>query len=173
MIVATTIGRMKKEFESIVINWHGPVAAEEIDSYHEGGLYVITGYKHYGRKDKIQYIGITERSFSARFDRHHKIKQVVRNRRIWVGEIVYPTEPSRTKLERAEGMLIYALQPDLNQQKKFTLPRPAVVVSHWFTPKKAARFNHQGIFSGFPDVISWDGKHWREGNLRVFTNEQP
>ena len=164
---------MKKEFESIVINWHGPVAAEEIDSYHEGGLYVITGYKHYGRKDKIQYIGITERSFSARFDRHHKIKQVVRNRRIWVGEIVYPTEPSRTKLERAEGMLIYALQPDLNQQKKFTLPRPAVVVSHWFTPKKAARFNHQGIFSGFPDVISWDGKHWREGNLRVFTNEQP
>ena len=159
------------EFESIVINWHGPVAPEEVDDYHEGGLYVITGYKRYERNDQIQYIGITERNFSSRLDRHHKINKVTRDRRIWVGQIVYPTEPSRTKLERAEGMLIYALQPDLNERKKVTLPRPAVVVSHWFNAKGVPRLNRQGIFSDFPDVISWDSEHWRLGNLRVFTNE--
>lgn len=162
---------MKMEFESIVINWHGPVAPEEIDSYHEGGLYVVTGYKRYQRNDQIQYVGITERNFSARLSRHHKIEEVTRDRRIWVGQIVYPNEASRTKLERAEGMLIYALKPALNERKKFTLPRPALVVSHWFNAKDAPRFNRQGIFSNFPDVISWDGKHWREGNLRVFVHQ--
>ncbi|MEX5570669.1 hypothetical protein Q1J55_22935 [Pseudomonas syringae] len=158
------------DFESILINWYGPVSFEDIDNYHAGGLYLVSGHQKYQRVDQIQYIGITAGNYSTRFASHHKINAVTRNRRIWLGKIAFPSEPTRTTLERAESILIYAQQPPLNERKKIKLPRPLVLISHWFNPKNAPRYNRQGIFSGFPDVVSWDGTHWREGNLRVFEN---
>jgi len=35
-------------------------------------------------------------------------------------------------------------------------------------PDGEPRYNQQGLLSDFPDVISWDGTHWREGNLLVW-----
>lgn len=157
------------DFESILINWYGPVSLDDLADYHAGGLYLVTGYQKHQRVDQIQYIGITA-GYSIRFQRHHKIEKVTRNRRIWLGEIVFPSEPTRTTLERAESILIYAQQPPLNERKKLILPRPLALISHWFNAQNGPRYNRQGIFAHFPDVISWDGAHWREGNLRVFDN---
>lgn len=158
------------EFESILINWYGPVTLADVDNYHSGGLYMVTGYQKHQRNDQIQYIGITGGRYSTRFAQHHKLPLVTRNQRIWLGKVVCPSEPTRTILERAEGVLIYVQQPLLNERKKLNIPRPLALISHWFNARQVPRYNRQGIFADFPDVISWDGTHWREGNLRVFEN---
>jgi hypothetical protein len=88
--------------------------------------------------------------------------------RCWTGTIVVPKTYSREKLESVEKLLVYIAQPHLNVRKKNGLPKSMTVISHWFKPSGTPRYNRKGIFKDFPDVISWDGKHWREGNLRVF-----
>jgi hypothetical protein len=158
----------RSDYQTIVIEWCGPVSADLIADWGEGGLYICTGRQKYQRQDHIQYIGITERHFHRRFREHHKLRLVKHNPRYWLGKIKHPGRLGRVGLERAESMLIYVIDPKLNQRKKVWLPRPTAVISHWFNEHRVPRYNRQGIFAGFPDVISWDGDNWREGNLRVW-----
>ena len=153
---------------TIIIHWTGPVSVKDLEKGSGGGLYLLTGRCVYERNDAIQYCGITERDFCARFSQHHKLSQVKKNLRCWVGSIVLPKRYNREKLEATEKLLIYIAQPQLNIRKKEGLPKAMTIISHWFKPSGKPRYNRQGIFEDFPDVISWDGKHWREGNLRVF-----
>jgi hypothetical protein len=158
----------RTEYQTIVIEWFGPVSWETIENLEAGGLYIFTGKQKHQRKDSIQYIGITEGNYRHRFTRHHKVLLITRDLRCWVGQIIHPTNLGRVGLERAESMLVYFAQPELNERKVIYPPYPTAVISHWFTEREMPRYNRQGIFRNFPDVISWDGHNWREGNLRVW-----
>jgi len=156
------------EYQTIVIEWCGPVSLETISDWGPGGLYMFTGKLKGQQYDRIQYIGITEGRYQDRFYRHHKIDLITRDRKCWVGKVMHPHRLRREWLERAESILIYLVDPKLNSRKKVYLPRPTAIISHWFTQEGEPRYNRHGIFKKFPDVISWDGDHWREGNLRVW-----
>jgi len=156
---------------AIKINWYGPYMQEQVDAIEDGnGLYLLTGKRKYQRDDpKIQYFGITERPFRERLNNyHHKLSEITKELEIWLGYIEYPTEYSRAHLEMAETILVYFWQPELNERKKINIPSPITIVSHWFKPDGNARINQRSIYRDLPDVISWDGYHWRTGNLNVY-----
>jgi hypothetical protein len=154
--------------QTVIIKWAGPVSVGDLANGSGGGLYLFTGRRAYERNDAIQYCGITVRDFCDRFVEHEKIPKITKNLRCWTGTLVVPKTYSRETLEAVEKLLIYMAQPHLNVRKKDGLPKSMTVISHWFKASGAPRYNRKGIFKDFPDVISWDGKHWREVNLRVF-----
>jgi hypothetical protein len=157
---------------TIKIRWYGPYTEEEIARLDGvgNGLYMFTGQVRYQREEpEIQYFGITEGSYQNRFRGHHKLQEINRELKIWLGEIVYPSEYERKHLEVAEAMMIYFWQPRLNEKKTLVSPRlSTTVISHWFTKEGRALINQRGIYKHLPDVICWDGSHWRTGNLSVF-----
>lgn len=153
--------------QTIIIHWKGPFYGPD-DIEDAFGLYLVAGKRKYGREDSIQYCGITERNFRDRFrDAGHKINQIHRELRIWVGHVAFPQEVGREQLEAAEKMIVYHQQPHLNTRKKESLPTPTTVISHWFKQDGAARYRQHGVYRGLHDVLSWDGEHWRTGNLSV------
>ena len=156
---------------TIVIRWTGSVPVGDLEDGLGGGLYLLSGCCRYERNDTVQYCGITKRDFPKRLSEHHKAHLITRNLRCWTGTIEYPAKPSRATLEIAETLLIYFAQPPLNERKKLSVPKSTTVVSHWYKRNGEPRINQQGLLADFPDVISWDGEYWREGNLRVYTDE--
>jgi hypothetical protein len=119
------------------------------------------------KPDQIQYFGITGGPYRRRLNRwHHALGQITRNPRVWLGQIEYPDEFSRSSLELAEGCLIYFWGPKLNKKKLVTPPKPVCLISRWLRPDGEARKNRQAIYKGLPDVVWWDGEYWRTGNLK-------
>ncbi|MFI3220430.1 MAG: hypothetical protein QX189_15120 [Methylococcales bacterium] len=157
---------------TIKIHWYGPYFLDEVNEFDAGnGLYLLTGKRKYQREEEIQYCGITEKSFSNRFKNHHKIPEIVNDLNIWLGEVAYPSKPSRIHLETAEAIVIYFLQPSINERKKCKPPIPTTLISHWFKRNDEPRFNQLSIYKNLHDVLSWDGEYWRTGNLVVYSNE--
>ncbi len=156
---------------TIKINWYGPYTEDDVEYLDGGnGLYMFTGKRKHQREDsEIQYFGITKNSYKGRFKRHHKLQEINRDLKIWLGEISYPTEHIREHLETAESIMVYFWQPKLNEKKKL-MPPPVstTVISHWFNANRNIRLNQKSIYKYLPDVICWDGKYWRTGNLSVF-----
>jgi len=158
---------------TIQIHWHGPYTAEHLEQLEGGnGLYMFTGKRKHQRSDaEIQYFGITGNTYRGRFKNHHKLGEINRDLAIWLGEINYPQDHARDHLETAESIMVYFWQPELNERKKITPPIPTTVISHWFTPDGRPRINQKSIYKHLPDVICWDGTHWRTGNLAVYEGE--
>ncbi|MNG30798.1 hypothetical protein D3C84_1164870 [compost metagenome] len=80
----------------------------------------------------------------------------------------YPEEASRYFLEMAESIIIYFWQPALNEKKKVFPPKPITLVSKWFKKDGSPRLRQHSMCQHLDDVLSWDGKLWRSGNLRVW-----
>jgi len=93
---------------------------------------------------------------------------ITQNLKCWTGFVMHPSRVTRKILEDAETLIIYFGQLPLNVKKKNSLPKCTTLISHWFKANDEPRYNQQGLLSDFPDVISWDGTHWREANLRVW-----
>lgn len=156
---------------TIRIHWRGPYKREEVDESDMGnGLYLLTGKQRYERNEQIQYCGITEGLYRKRLKKHHKAYDITRELRIWLGEIKYPQEPTRTHLELAESIIVYFWQPDLNERKRIHPPRPTALISHWFKKNGSPRHNQLSIYSNLHDVLCWDGSFWRTGNLKVWSD---
>lgn len=155
---------------TIKIHWYGPYGEDDLDELDGGnGLYMFTGKrKHQKGEAEVQYFGITENSYKGRFRNHHKLGEINRELGIWLGEIDYPSGHIREHLETAEKILIYFWQPVLNERKKYSPPLTTTLISHWFTKEGKARINQKGIYKDLPDVLCWDGAHWRLGNLKVY-----
>ena len=114
-----------KKHEAIIIQWKGPYTHEMIEEMEEGnGLYLLGGKLKYERRNWIQYCGITEGTYKNRFYNHHKISQIYRELNIWLGQIIFPKKFSRYYLEIAESIIVYFWQPELNEKKILTLPKP-------------------------------------------------
>ena len=155
---------------TIILNWFGPWNFEEVLANKESGngLYLVTGKTRYQRGgSKIQYCGITEKSFAQRLKNHHKISQINRDLKFWLAQIEYPIQFNRAVLETAEKIIIYAWQYELNEKKKYTPPQPTTILNFWFKKDRTPRINQLEIYRKFSDVLSWDGSYWRTGNLKV------
>lgn len=155
---------------TVIVDWRGPYSYFEIEKNPEwgNGLYLGTGKLKYGREATIQYCGITEGSFAGRLKNHHKVHGINREQEFWLGTIQYPSEVSRYFLEMAESIIIYFWQPTLNERKKISPPKPITLVSKWFKKDGSPRLIQHTMCKRLDDVISWDGKLWRSGNLQVW-----
>lgn len=154
---------------TIVIGWWGPHTLESAcESELGNGLYFVSGRMKRERTDRIQYFGITERPYCKRLkERGHAIEQVTKNRQIWLGQIEYPGCFTRAHLELAEGCLIYFWgDSKLNRRKLVRPPKPVCLVSRWLKPDGEVRLNRLAIYKDLLDVLWWDDKYWRTGNLK-------
>ncbi|WP_029147844.1 hypothetical protein [Methylophilus sp. 5] len=156
---------------TIIIRWKDPFTHKEVLKSEDGnGLYLLAGIQKHKQLNEIQYCGITEGKFRTRLNEntHHKLPKIWRELNIWLGEIQYPLEHTRTHLEVAETVIVYFWQPDLNNRKKFRLPRPTTLISQWYKKDGSPRVRQHSLSKDLPDVLSWDGHHWRTGNLSVY-----
>jgi len=156
--------------KTIILNWYGPYSDENINDEKEfgSGIYIITGKQKYEREAVIQYCGITERTFKQRLSEHHKKESILKDRKYWLAEIIYPKKTNRSLLELAEKIIIYFWQPALNEKKIISQPDPTTIINQWFNLSDEARVNQLKIYKDLSDVISWDGEYWRTGNLKVW-----
>ncbi|WP_345335076.1 hypothetical protein [Ferrimonas pelagia] len=119
---------------TVIVEWYGPYTYDEIceNPDWENGLYLATGKLKYEREATIQYCGITEGSYIGRLKNHHKVHEITKEQEFWIGEIAYPSNASRHFLEMAESMIIYFWQPELNERKKLSLPKPVTLINKWY-----------------------------------------
>ena len=118
----------------------------------------------------IQYCGITEGSFYNRLKNHGKAPLVTRDQELWLANVEYPEEATRTFLEKAESIIIYFWQPNLNDRKKVSPPTPITLVNKWYKKDGSPRLRQHPIMKDLADVLCWDGEIWRTGNLSVYGN---
>ncbi|MFS1438711.1 hypothetical protein [Shewanella sp. 10N.286.48.A6] len=155
---------------TVIVDWRGPFSYQEIEENSDwgNGLYLATGKLKYEREATIQYCGITEGSFHGRFKNHHKVHEINRQQEFWIGEINYPNDASRHFLEMAESIIIYFWQPELNEKKKISIPKPITLISKWFKKDSTPRYRQHSMCKELDDVLSFDGESWRTGNLQVW-----
>ncbi|ARE87228.1 GIY-YIG catalytic domain protein [Clostridium formicaceticum] len=58
--------------ERIILNWYGPYSIDNIKNYDVAylwGIYAI--YRRWGNREKLLYIGKTEREFLERINEHY------------------------------------------------------------------------------------------------------
>jgi hypothetical protein len=156
---------------TVIVDWLGPYSYSEIEENPDwgNGLYLATGKLKYERDATIQYCGITEGSFIGRFKNHHKVHRINREQEFWIGSIKYPSDTSRYFLEMAESIIIFFWQPTLNERKRISTPTSITLISKWFKQDGSPRHKQHPMCKNLDDVISWDGKLWRSGNLKVWS----
>ena len=77
---------------AIVVDWFGPYssvkdAAKKARNHYEAGLYLVVGkVKHQKNSSRLQYIGIAN-DLCVRIYSSDGIKDVTRDRKIWLGEV--------------------------------------------------------------------------------------
>ena len=96
----------------IAINWFGPyptldAARSAAKGDYDDGLYMCFGRCAGQRRPHAQYIGLSKTLHTRLNDSHHALGRVVRERQIWLGEIV-TAEPSGRKLKVTKATLDYA-----------------------------------------------------------------
>jgi hypothetical protein len=139
----------------IAINWYGPYpdlneARKHARHDYVHGLYLAIGKCKYERRRALQYIGIGNSMHTGLTSRHHKLSLILRERTLWLGEIV-TAEPSGKRLKATRATLDFAewlharfLRLPLNDKKTKALPpRSVTVFNRWFatdyeTPRPAA-----------------------------------
>jgi hypothetical protein len=159
----------------LVVDWFGPYSEDDpsISANQWGNcLYAFTGKRKYDRRDDILYFGITEGNITSRLRRHHKIDEVTRNRKLWLGWFEQPGKWNRRHLELAEHCLVHYWKPWLNEKKVGKPPRDTVLISRWFYPfyageKERVRTNRPRVMNVIPDAIWWNGKSWQNACFRV------
>lgn len=128
----------------IAINWFGPyptldAARSAAKGDYDDGLYMCFGRCAGQRRPHAQYIGLSKTLHTRLNDSHHALGRVVRERQIWLGEIV-TAEPSGRKLKVTKATLDYAewlharfMSLPLNLSKTKGLPpRGVTVLNRWF-----------------------------------------
>lgn len=150
----------------IAVNWYGPywdldeVRAVARQDYGPG-LYMCIGMRPYQRKPSMQYIGIGDSVHTRMKHDHHKLKEVTRDRAIWLGDIA-TAEPSGKKLKVTKATLDYAewlharfMQLPLNEKKTKALPPRSVTVLNrwWKTDYVTIRRNRP--HRDWPDLIDY------------------
>ena len=168
-------GTQEADLETIVLSWKGPYTLSELERIPDGnGIYLLTGTKKYSRSllsfTKVLYCGITERRFSVRVnEKHHQVPNIKpTNLRIWIGCPIFPVNHDRSHLELLETCLVSFWQPELNQKKKAYYPRkPICLVVKWCKQDGTAYKRLPDDISELKDVMWWDCKDWRTGDLKV------
>ena len=158
------------------VNWYGAFTPEEADgllnpnSRKEGlsgnGLYAWTGKIERQRKDAcLLYIGITTESYSGRFGKKHKHRDINRDKYVWLGKIQHQ-KSTKSDLEAAEYLLVSYCRPKLNEQK-LNLPQfPCTVISKFLKKDETEYQRVPLIIREIPEVIIWNSE---TGKIRTFS----
>ena len=161
--------------KTLYVNWYGPFTHDEIIKAHgrneevvEGqigptredlkgnGLYAFTGKKKGQRSDAcLQYIGITERSFKARFAEPHNHWDINREEKIWLGKVINQ-EGVREPLENVESILVAFCQPPLNSKKLYLPNFECAVISDFFKKNMEPYKAVGSIIREIPEIVIWD-----------------
>lgn len=65
-------------------------------------------------------------------------------------------------IRAVEAMIIWGAEPELNERGSYTPPRLATcVINRWYNRDGERRYRNVGPMRTLPDVLTWDGKHWR------------
>lgn len=176
-------GGMTQKHLMVAINWYGPYhsideARESAWQDYSDGLYFAMGKCKHERRKTLQYIGIG-RKISTRLNAsHHKLRLIVREMEIWLGEIS-TAEPSgkrlkatKTTLDFAEWLHAHFLKLPLNDRKKLCPPsRSVTVLNRWYrtdyaTPRRRPHADWPDLIDypdedGVPSRAVWFGKKQR------------
>ena len=157
---------MTKKHLMIAVDWFGPyndmqeaqIRARE-DYAH--GLYLCIGKCAYERKQSMQYIGIGKNLYTRIKEDHHKMSLVIRDRQLWLGEIV-TAEPSGKKIKITKATLDYAewlharfLRLPLNENKTKSLPPQSVTVLNRWWRTDYSTIRKQRPHPDWPDLIDF------------------
>ena len=157
--------------KTAIIKWTGAFSYYEVcNSEKRRGIYLLVGKLKFERQNQIQYCGITEDYFCKRInDKHHKLSLIKEDSlSIWLGEVIYPTKFKRNLLELAEHCFVSFWLPALNDRKTTYYPNnPICFISNWFKKDESPFLRRPSILMDLPDLLWWDNKRWRTGNLKV------
>lgn len=126
----------------VVVDWYGPFSPEEARKAaadFEDGLYLGIGRRHYQHGPSTpQYIGLSK-NLPSRLANHHKLPEITRDARLWLGEVASSNVPGKKAkktpetLSLAEWSHAYFLALPLNERKRKKPPsRPVTVLSRWW-----------------------------------------
>lgn len=176
---------MKKHL-MISIDWYGPYKGLENakkSAHNDGylhGLYLCIGACDGQDEAIIQYIGIGRRLSTRLHKEHHKLRRVVKDVEIWLGEVGTP-EPSGIKLKATKTTLDYAewlharfMAIPLNDRKTKSAPNRSVTVLNrwWKIDYQTMRRNRP--HKDWPDLIDFPAYDlpartvWFGGKLKRF-----
>ena len=152
------------------IDWFGPYSIEEAAKAskfdYEDGVYMVIGKAKYERSDKLQYIGLATDLGKRLNGNHHKIPQVTRDQKIWLGEVTSPRTPGKKikvtdrLLDLAEWAHAYFLQLPLNGKKTTNPPdREIVVYNRWWQKDYETQYK-QRPHRNWPDFIDYYGPNY-------------
>lgn len=155
---------------ALVVDWYGPYSYEGAQNASDdfaAGLYMVFGkVKHQKVISIPQYIGVASSLKKRLTNNHHKIHEVTRDRKFWLGEIgsVGIPGPKRkvidTRIDLAEWAHAYFLRLPLNEKKTYRAPdKPVTVLNRWwkidYITKRQRRPHSQ-----WPDLIEYPGKEF-------------
>lgn len=156
---------------AVDVDWYGPYvsvkeAAQKARGYYGAGLYLVIGkVRHQKNSSCPQYIGIA-RELANRLYTSAGIKEVTRDRRIWLGEVASINVPGKkskmtnTQIDLAEWCHAYFLQlPINNKKKKNPPPRSATIVNRWWR-KDFITPARQRPHRDWPDIIDYLGRDY-------------
>lgn len=154
---------------TIFIHWRGPFLLDEVKNgecktgefsknLFGNGLYAVTGKTKGQHNLRLQYIGITEQNYAARWNTCHIIHQVSREQKLWLGSIAYK-RTTRSALDLAESMLIFFNDEVdlLNQMKRASPPKEDCTLISMFFKKTTDEMYLKlpSIVRMLPEILIW------------------
>lgn len=153
-----------------IIDWYGPYSIEEATKASKfdygDGVYMVIGKAKYERNDKLQYIGLANDLGKRLSGHHHRIPEVKRDQKIWLGEVASPRTPGRKvkvtdrMLDLAEWAHAFFLQLPLNGKKTSNPPDMAIVIYNRWWQKDYETQYKQRPHKNWPDFIDFCGNDY-------------
>ena len=150
-----------------IIDWYGPYPSveafkQEMRQWSSG---TKTVYMALGLRNKIRYIGMTERP-ATRFNDHRKLHDPG-NTKFFAGEIMSYGVPGKRKSKQAtdlvtvEAAFISYFEPELNNKLKAVYPADCVsIFSRFFDPNDWERGTTPLNEKKFPSLLGYNS--WTE-----------
>ena len=152
---------------AVVVDWYGPYAVKDALKAarydYNSGLYIGIGKRHYQHgQSTIQYIGLS-RKLGIRLLQHHKLPEIRRDAKIWLGEVGTAEIPgpkckcTPVSLDAVEWLHAYFLHLPLNERKKKRPPdRASTVLNRWWRVDYETQWVRRPHPS-WPDIIDYLG----------------
>ncbi|WP_407117575.1 hypothetical protein [Bradyrhizobium sp. LMG 9283] len=163
---------MPKKHLVVGVDWYGPydlkTAHKVAKDYGKGGLYLCLGKLKGQHSRRLQYVGKSNNGLASRLNEdHHKLSEVQRERKLWLGVVGTGGVPGKRKLltpqalHLAEWAIAHFLDLRLNDRLRLRRPpEPVTVLSRWWHSDYETPHLHRP-HPGWPDLIDYLGPYYR------------